>query len=103
MNDSDTDSHERVHSQLLKLAHDLPFLANATSKPTSVVLAEAKARLRAIEESVGQGEPSPFTRITAEELAVGKFDLTYLNHWAREWCRRSPESPPRNSPWENSS
>lgn len=67
-----------IREHLLKLAHDLPFLANAKSKPTSVVLTEAKARLRAIEEMEGQGEQSPFTRITAEELALGKFELTYL-------------------------
>lgn len=64
---------DSIRDQLLKLAHDLPFLANAKSKPESVVLTEAKARLRAIEESVGQGEQSTFTRITAEGLALGKF------------------------------
>ena len=66
-----------ARDQLLKLARDLPYLANAKSKPVSVVLAEAKAKLQAIEDSLG-GERQPFQRITAAELATGKFDLTYL-------------------------
>lgn len=66
-----------ARDQLLKLARDLPYLANAESKPVSVVLAEAKAKLQAIEDSLG-GERQPFQRITAAELATGKFDLTYL-------------------------
>ena len=78
MSEDDPHSDHQVRDHLLKLAHDLPFLANAKSKPASVVLAEAKAKLRAIEEAVGQQDQSPFTRITAEELALGKFDLPYL-------------------------
>lgn len=66
-----------VRDELLRLARDLPALANAKSKPVSVVLAEARAKLRAIEEAAGDDQ-QPFTRITAEELATGKFDLTYL-------------------------
>ncbi len=66
-----------ARDQLLKLARDLPYMANAKSKPVSVVLAEAKAKLQAIEDSLG-GERQPFQRITAAELATGKFDLTYL-------------------------
>ena len=66
-----------ARDQLLKLARDLPYLANAKSKPVSVVLAEAKAKLQAIEDLLG-GERQPFQRITAAELATGKFDLTYL-------------------------
>ncbi len=58
-------------------ARDLPYLANAKSKPVSVVLAEAKAMLQAIEDSLG-GERQPFQRITDAELATGMFDLTYL-------------------------
>ena len=75
MPDSSNDTTAR--DQLLKLARDLPYLANAKSKPVSVVLAEAKAKLQAIEDSLG-GERQPFQRITAAELATGKFDLTYL-------------------------
>ena len=41
-----------ARDQLLKLARDLPYLANAKSKPVSVVLAEAKAKLQAIEAIV---------------------------------------------------
>jgi hypothetical protein len=40
---------DHIREQLLKLAHDLPYLANAKAKPVSVVLAEALARLREIE------------------------------------------------------
>ncbi len=66
-----------ARDQLLKLARDLPYLANAKSKPVSVVLADGKAKLQAIEDSLG-GERQPSQRITAAELATGKFDLTYL-------------------------
>ena len=68
---------DTARDQLLKLARDLPYMANAKSKPVGVVLAEAKAKLRAIEDSIG-GERQPFQRITVAELAPGKFDLTYL-------------------------
>lgn len=74
---NDKSDDTQVRDQLLKLARDLPYLANAKSKPVSVVLAEAKAKLQAIEDSLG-GERQPFQRITAAELATGKFDLTYL-------------------------
>jgi hypothetical protein len=73
----DSSNDTTARDQLLKLARDLPYLANAKSKPVSVVLAEAKAKLQAIEDSLG-GERQPFQRITAAELATGKFDLTYL-------------------------
>lgn len=75
MPDSSNDTTAR--DQFLKLARDLPYLANAKSKPVSVVLAEAKAKLQAIEDSLG-GERQPFERISAAELATGRFDLTYL-------------------------
>jgi len=51
-----------IRKRLLKLANDLPLLAKAKSKPGSVVLAEAKARLRAreaIEELVEKGLAIP--------------------------------------------
>jgi len=73
----EADVDDFIRNELLRLARDLPNLASARSKPDSVVLAEAKAKLRAIEESAG-GEQQPFTRITAAELATGRFDLTYL-------------------------
>ena len=41
-----------ARDQLLKLARDLPYLANAKSTPVSVVRAEAKAKLQAIEAIV---------------------------------------------------
>ena len=72
-----TDDGTTVRQQLLRLAHDLPLIANAKSKPISVILAEARAKLRQIEEAAGQDQ-QPFTRITVEELVTGKFDLTYL-------------------------
>jgi hypothetical protein len=68
---------DQVRDQLLKLARDLPVVANARSKPVSAVLAEARAKLQQIEIAAGTDQ-QPFTRITAEELATGKFDLTYL-------------------------
>gem|GEM_PF-6327987 len=68
--------------QLLQLARELPHLANAKSKPVGTVLSEARARLQAIEDSLG-GEQQPFTRITAAELATGKFDLTDLGTLAQ--------------------
>ena len=75
MPDSSNDTTAR--DQLLKLARDLPYLANAKSKPVSVVLAEAKAKLQAIEDSLG-GERQPFQRITAAELATaGRFLGSY--------------------------
>jgi RecA-family ATPase len=74
---TDTAVDDSVRSGLLKLAHDLSYLANAKAKPVSVVLAEARAKLRAIEQAAGEDQ-QPFTRITAAELATGKFDLTYL-------------------------
>lgn len=70
-------SDDVIRFELLQLARELPHLANAKSKPVSTVLAEARAKLQVIEESLG-GEQQPFTRITAAELATGKFDLTYL-------------------------
>ncbi len=64
-----------VRSGLLKLANDLPYFARSP-KPVGAILAEARARLQQIEQTL---EPSePFNRITAEELASGCFDLTYL-------------------------
>ena len=50
-------------------------MANAKSKPVANVLAEARAKLPAFEDSLG-GEQQPVTRITAAELATGKVDLT---------------------------
>jgi hypothetical protein len=41
----DSSNDTTARDQLLKLARDLPYLANAKSKPVSVVLAEAKAKL----------------------------------------------------------
>ncbi|QDT32968.1 AAA family ATPase [Thalassoglobus polymorphus] len=64
-----------VRSDLLKLANDLPYFARS-SKPVGAILAEARTRLQQIEQSVERDEP--FNRITAEELASGNFDLTYL-------------------------
>lgn len=64
-----------VRSSLLKLANDLPYFAKS-QKPAGAILAEAKARLQQIEQSLDPSEP--FNRITAEELASGNFDLTYL-------------------------
>ena len=69
---------DTVRTQLLNLARDLPYLANAKSKPVSVVLAEAKAKLQAIEDSFG-GERQPFQRITAAELATGGRFLGHYN------------------------
>ncbi len=60
-----------ARDQLLKLARDIPYLANAKSKPVGVVLAEAMAMLQAIEDLLG-GERQPFQRITAAELANGE-------------------------------
>ncbi|WP_197532352.1 AAA family ATPase [Symmachiella macrocystis] len=66
-----------VREHLLKLASDLPYLANAKAKPIGAVLAEVRAKLRQIEDAAGTVEQA-FTRITSEELDNGNFDLTYL-------------------------